>query len=54
MKIKKAITAMIVFGFLISIFASAPAPAAAAQKPFVYGLLLVGPFNDHGWEPSSF
>ena len=23
--------------------------AGAAEQPFTFGLLLVGPYNDHGW-----
>jgi simple sugar transport system substrate-binding protein len=28
--------------------------AAAADKPFIFGLLLVGPYNDHGWSQAHF
>src|SRR5512136_3403546 len=26
-----------------------PAAAAAAGKEFIFGVILVGPYNDHGW-----
>ena len=29
-------------------------PAYAADQPFVYGLLMVGPANDHGWSQARF
>ncbi|MEW6078324.1 MAG: BMP family ABC transporter substrate-binding protein [Thermodesulfobacteriota bacterium] len=28
--------------------------APAAEKPFVFGMLLVGPYNDHGWSQSHY
>ncbi len=31
-----------------------PAPALAADKPFIFGMLLVGPYNDHGWSQSHY
>jgi simple sugar transport system substrate-binding protein len=31
-----------------------PFALAAADKPFVFGLLLVGPYNDHGWSQAHF
>ena len=54
MKIKKVITGMMVLGFLFSLLALSPAQALAAQKPFIFGLLLVGPSNDRGWSQAHF
>lgn len=31
-----------------------PGASAAAEKPFVFGLLMVGPYNDHGWSQAHF
>jgi len=28
--------------------------ALAAEKPFTFGMLLVGPYNDHGWSQAHF
>jgi len=28
--------------------------AAADEKPFIFGLLLVGPYNDHGWSQTHY
>ena len=30
------------------------AGASATEKPFVFGLLLVGPYNDHGWSQAHY
>ena len=44
-------------GFLVSAF-QREAPAASARQPlkgeFLFGMLLVGPYNDHGWSQSNF
>ena len=31
-----------------------PFGAGAAEKPFIFGLLMVGPYNDHGWSEAHF
>jgi simple sugar transport system substrate-binding protein len=46
-------------GFLfltfLALFATAfAAGAAAADPPFTFGLLLVGPYNDHGWSQAHY
>ena len=40
----------------ICFFASLPAAIvfAAKEKPFIFGLLLVGPYNDRGWSQAHF
>jgi simple sugar transport system substrate-binding protein len=35
------------------IFAS-PGPVLANKKPFIFGMLLVGPYNDHGWSQAHY
>ena len=54
MKIKKVITGMLALSFLFSVFAFTPLPVLGAQKPFIFGLLLVGPSNDRGWSQAHF
>jgi len=54
MKTTKIITAMLILGVLFAIPAFNPAPVAGAQKPFIFGLLLVGPSNDRGWSQAHF
>ncbi len=41
---------------IICFFASLPAAItfAAKEKPFIFGLLLVGPYNDRGWSQAHF
>ena len=31
-----------------------PGVAQAADEPFIFGLLLVGPYNDHGWSQAHY
>lgn len=31
-----------------------PDPVSAADKPFKFGLLMVGPYNDHGWSQAHY
>jgi simple sugar transport system substrate-binding protein len=31
-----------------------PEPTVAAEEPFVFGMLLVGPYNDHGWSQAHY
>jgi simple sugar transport system substrate-binding protein len=37
---------------IISLGAATTAPAD--EKPFIFGMLLVGPFNDHGWSQAHY
>ena len=46
-------------GFLfltfLALFSAALSPGAtAADRPFTFGLLLVGPYNDHGWSQAHY
>jgi simple sugar transport system substrate-binding protein len=44
-------------GLAVILFAGAGVmgpPAQAAEKPFVFGLLMVGPYNDHGWSQAHY
>lgn len=54
MKTTKLIIGIMGLGFLFSLLALSPSPALAAQKPFIFGLLLVGPSNDRGWSQAHF
>ncbi|MFO7707071.1 MAG: BMP family ABC transporter substrate-binding protein [Desulfobacterales bacterium] len=40
--------------FLALIAAALPLGVAAAGQPFTFGLLLVGPYNDHGWSQAHY
>ena len=39
---------VLALGLLVSVAVMFPTPVVAAEKPFVFGLLLVGPHNDQG------
>jgi simple sugar transport system substrate-binding protein len=43
--ISVALIALVVFGFGVS---------AKAEKGFTFGMLLVGPYNDHGWSQAHY
>ncbi|MBN1932438.1 MAG: BMP family ABC transporter substrate-binding protein [Desulfobacterales bacterium] len=45
-----------IFWFWILIWAlpTHPITATAAEKPFIFGLLLVGPYNDHGYSQAHY
>ncbi len=53
---KKTIILNLVIGlcFLFLIAGTVSASAFAAQKPFTFGLLMVGPYNDRGWSQAHF
>ncbi len=36
-------------GVLAAVMAGGVLSSAAADQPFIFGVLLVGPYNDHGW-----
>jgi simple sugar transport system substrate-binding protein len=40
--------------FLALLAVALPLGATAADPPFTFGLLLVGPFNDHGWSQAHY
>jgi simple sugar transport system substrate-binding protein len=40
--------------FLALFSAALPLGATAADPPFTFGLLLVGPYNDHGWSQAHY
>jgi simple sugar transport system substrate-binding protein len=52
--IKKAILSIAVVCLVFSFSSANLGLASAAEKPFTFGLLLVGPYNDHGWSQAHF
>jgi simple sugar transport system substrate-binding protein len=42
------------FLVLLIVAGTAGAGAIAAERPFTFGLLLVGPYNDHGWSQAHY
>jgi simple sugar transport system substrate-binding protein len=51
---KKIFWGLVGVFFLISSILALSGSALGAEKPFVFGLLLVGPYNDHGWSQAHF
>jgi simple sugar transport system substrate-binding protein len=43
-------TSCLVFTFLLATGGG----VLAAEKPFIFGLIMVGPYNDHGWSQAHF
>ncbi len=45
---------VVVFSALAVLLTGSAGNLLAAEKPFVFGLLLVGPYNDHGWSQAHY
>jgi simple sugar transport system substrate-binding protein len=43
-----------IIGMLFFLALTHSEPVFASEKPFTFGLLLVGPYNDHGWSQAHF
>ncbi len=52
---KKFFMAITVICLVLALLTIGPHDVSAAQKkPFIFGLLLVGPYNDHGWSQAHY
>ena len=51
---KRMFRAILVVAVIAGLLGLATAPASSAQGPFSFGLLLVGPYNDHGWSQAHY
>ena len=51
---KKLFWRMAIICFLIAVAFTLPGPVCAQDKPMIFGLLLVGPYNDRGWSQAHF
>lgn len=51
---KKLILAVGILCLVVSLSFAGPGDVFGAKKPFTFGLLLVGPYNDHGWSQAHF
>ncbi|MBW1694539.1 MAG: BMP family ABC transporter substrate-binding protein, partial [Deltaproteobacteria bacterium] len=38
----------------LSLSLTTPLSATAADKKLIFGMLMVGPYNDHGWSQAHF
>ena len=51
---RKSVLVMFVFLSIFSVALLSLVSAASAGKQFVFGMLLVGPYNDHGWSQAHY
>jgi len=51
---KKSVLALSIACLLISLSSMKSGTAFGSEKPFTFGLLLVGPYNDQGWSQAHF
>ena len=51
---KKLFWEMAIICFLITVVFAQSGAALAEEKPMIFGLLMVGPYNDHGWSQAHF
>ena len=51
---KRLFRAMLVAAVITGSLGLSAAPAISAQGTFTFGLLLVGPYNDHGWSQAHY
>ena len=51
---KKLIWGLAIICLFIAATFSPSGPAYGAEKPMIFGLLLVGPYNDHGWSQAHY
>ncbi len=52
--LKRIVLCLITLSFIGSFLFVNPVELSASEKPFVFGLLLVGPYNDHGYSQAHF
>jgi len=51
---RKTLSLVLAVLFLTLLAHLNPTGAEAKEKPFVFGMLLVGPYNDHGWSQAHY
>ena len=52
--VKKLFWGLLVISFLVPLNLAPPEPAFGADNPMIFGLLLVGPYNDRGWSQAHY
>ncbi len=52
--LKKLVPGAVAAGLFLFLSLTGSGMALGANKPYVFGLLLVGPYNDHGWSQAHF
>ncbi|HOO37847.1 MAG TPA: BMP family ABC transporter substrate-binding protein [Deltaproteobacteria bacterium] len=51
---KKCLLTILIALLFVPFISLQPATATGADKPFIFGLLLVGPYNDHGYSQAHY
>jgi len=51
---KKCFLTIFIALLFVPLISLQPATASGADKPFIFGLLLVGPYNDHGYSQAHY
>jgi basic membrane protein A and related proteins len=52
--VKKLFWGLLVISFLVPLNLTPPRAAFGADNPMIFGLLLVGPYNDRGWSQAHY
>lgn len=52
--LKKILLALVMVCFVLSFSTVNPEKVFGAEKPYIFGLLLVGPYNDHGYSQAHY
>jgi basic membrane protein A and related proteins len=52
--VRKMIASLVIVGFFIFLCPMMATTAFGAPEPFTFGLLMVGPYNDHGWSQAHY
>ena len=51
---KKCLLTIFIALLFVPLISLQPSTATGAEKPFIFGLLLVGPYNDHGYSQAHY
>jgi simple sugar transport system substrate-binding protein len=52
--LRKSLCALVVAGLIAGLAGLGAGAVLAAEKPYTFGLLMVGPYNDHGWSQAHY
>jgi len=52
--VKKLFWVLLVLSFFVPLILTSSIPAFGADNSMIFGLLLVGPYNDHGWSQAHY
>jgi simple sugar transport system substrate-binding protein len=52
--LQKSLRVLVVAGLIATLALLGSGPALGAEKPYIFGLLMVGPYNDRGWSQAHY